>query len=144
MSKILKDLNRMLADHWVAGKGGLVTVDNPHTPKELIWVYSGTTPVYAFSKWRYRKLLAAIKGAGWNTRHAQAMAAGLRKHPIYIKAIDATSDLSIVTYLDKKGRSQHVRLEAGMNTPAIMLYLAYRRHSNRLNCQLESLKRYKP
>jgi hypothetical protein len=141
MSKLLKDLNRMIADHWVAGEGGLVTVDNPHTTKEFIWVYSGSTPVYAYSKWRYRKLLAAIKGAGWNTRHAQAIAAGLQKHPIHIKAIDATSDLSIVIYFDKKGRAQHVRMEAGMNTPAVMLYLAYRRYSNRLNRQLKGLYR---
>lgn len=144
MSKLLKDLNRMIADHWVMGHGGPVTIDNPIMAREYIWVYSGTTPVYAYSKWRYKQLLAALKGAGWNSRHAQAIAAGLRKHPTHIKSMDATSDLSIVTYFDKKGRAQHVRMEAGMNTPSVMLYLAYRRYSNRLNHQLKALGQQQP
>lgn len=29
---------------------------------------------------------------------------------------------------------------AGMNTPAVMLYLAYRRYSNRLNRQIKALR----
>ena len=140
MSKLLKDLNRVIADMWVAGKGGPITIDNPHPPKEYIWVYSGSELVYAYSKDRYKQLAAAIKGAGWNSKHAQAMAAGLRKHPIHMKAMDATNDLQTVFYLDGKGRSRYVQTEAGMNTPAVMLYLAYRRYSNRLNRQIEVLR----
>lgn len=144
MSKLLKDLNRIIADMWVAGKAGVITCDNPNRARDYIWVYSGSDLVYASNKHHYKAVMATIKGAGWNTRHAQAIGAGLRKHPIHVKAMDATSDRSIVTYIDKRGRARHVRMEAGMNTPAVMLYLAYRRHSNRLNHQLESLKRYKP
>lgn len=140
MSKVLKELNRMIADMWVAGKGGTITVDNPYSVHEHIWVYSRGYPVYAYSKYRYKALLAAIKGAGWNTRHAQAMAAGLRKQPIHKKALDATNGLQTVFYLDGKGRSRYVQTEAGMNTPAVMLYLAYRRYSNRLNRQIAGLR----
>lgn len=140
MSKVLKELNRMIADMWVAGKGGRITIDNPYGAEEHIWVYSRGWPVYAYSKYRYKALLAAIKGAGWNTRHAQAMAAGLRKQPIYKKAVDATNDLRTVFYLDGEGRSRYVQTEAGMNTPAVMLYLAYRRYSNRLNRQIAGLR----
>lgn len=140
MSRILKDLNRMIADMWVAGKGGRITIDNPYSAEKYIWVYSRGWPVYAYSKYRYKALLAAIKGAGWNTKHAQAMAAGLRKHPIHKKAVDATNDLRTVYYLDRKGRSRYVQTEAGMNTPAVMLYLAYRRYSNRLNRQIAGLR----
>lgn len=57
-----------------------------------------------------------------------------------VKAMDATNDLRTVFYLDGKGRSHYVQTEAGMNTPAIMLYLAYRRYSNRLNRQIEALQ----
>lgn len=144
MSKLLKDLNRIIADMWVAGKAGIISCDNPNRARAYIWVYSGSELVYAFDKYRYKAVMAAIKGAGWNTRHAQAIGAGLRKHPIHVKAMDATSDRSIVTYIDKRGHARHVRMEAGMNTPAVMLYLAYRRYSNRLNRQLESLKWHKP
>lgn len=140
MSKILKDLNRMIADMWVAGKGGKITIDNPYSAEEFIWVYSKGWPVHAYSKYRYKALLAAIKGAGWNTKHAQAMAAGLRKQSIRIKSIDATNDLRAVYYIDRNGRQRYVQTEAGMNTPAVMLYLAYRRHSNRLNRQIEGLR----
>ena len=140
MSKVLKELNRMIADMWVAGKGGRITIDNPYGAEEYIWVYSRGWPVYAYSKYRYKALLAAIKGAGWNTRHAQAMAAGLRKQPIYKKAVDAANDLRTVFYLDEEGRSRYVQTEAGMNTPAVMLYLAYRRYSNRLNRQIAGLR----
>lgn len=140
MSKVLKELNRMIADMWVAGKGGRITIDNPYSAQEYIWVYSRGYPVYAYSKYRYKALLAAIKGAGWNTRHAQAIAAGLRKKPIHIKSLDATNDLRTVYYLNRKGRICYVQTEAGMNTPAVMLYLAYRRYSNRLNRQIAGLR----
>lgn len=103
-------------------------------------MYSRGYPVYAYSKYRYKALLAAIKGAGWNTRHAQAIAAGLRKQPIHKKAMDATNDLRTVYYLNGKGRIRYVQTEAGMNTPAVMLYLAYRRYSNRLNRQIAGLR----
>lgn len=142
MSRILKDLNRIIADMWVAGKAGVITCDNPNRARDYFWVYSGSELVYAFDKYRYKAVMAAIKGAGWNTKHAQAIGAGLRKHPIHIKAMDATSDLSIITYFDRKGRARHVQMEAGMNTPAVMLYLTYHRHSNRLNRRLGYLKRY--
>lgn len=140
MNKVLKDLNRLIADMWVAGKGGPITFDNPRNSKAYIWVYSGSELVYAYNKGMYKRLVAAIKGAGWNTKHAQAMAAGLRKHPIHTKALDATNDLRVVFYFDGKGRSRYVQTEAGMNTPAVMLYLAYRRYSNRLNRQIETLR----
>lgn len=140
MSKVLKDLNHMIADMWVAGKGGRITIDNPYSAEEHIWVYSRGWPVYAYSKYRYKALLAAIKGAGWNTRHAQAMAAGLRKQPIHKKALDASNDLRAVYYLDGQGRIRYVQTEAGMNTPAVMLYLAYRRYSNRLNKYIAGLR----
>lgn len=140
MSKDLKELNRMIADMWVAGKGGRITIDNPYSTQEYIWVYSRGWPVYAYSKYHYKSLLAAIKGAGWNTRHAQAIAAGLRKKPIHIKSLDATNDLRTVYYLDGEGRIRYVKTEAGMNTPAVMLYLAYRRYSNRLNRQIAGLR----
>lgn len=140
MSKVLKELNRMIADMWVAGKGGRITIDNPYSTQDYIWVYSRGYPVYAYSKYRYKALLAAIKGAGWNTRHAQAIAAGLRKQPIRKKAMDATTDLKFIYYLDGIGRSRYVKTEAGMNTPAVMLYLAYRRYSNRLNRQIAGLR----
>lgn len=142
MSKLLKDPNRLLADLWVSGYAGPIELHTHSASREYFFVYSGGILGDGFHLCYLDQVKAAIKGAGWNTRHAQAMAAGLRKHPIHIKALDATSDLSIVTYINKKGRAQHVRMEAGMNTPAVMLNLAYRRHSNRLNHQLKGLGLY--
>lgn len=144
MSKYLKDLNRMLADMWVAGKGGTVTIKDPSNVDGYFWVYSGANPVYGFRNCYIKQVQQAIKGAGWSTRHAQAMASGLRKQPIRMKAMDATNDLRTVFYFDGKGRSRYVQTESGMNTPAVLLYLAYRRYSNRLNRQINALIQEQP
>ena len=138
MSKYLKDLNRMIADMWVTGLGGPIHCSTKSADSNYFTVFSGDRVVYTF-RWCYREAVeAAIKGAGWHTRHARAMAAGLRKHPIHVKALDATNDLRTVFYFDGKGRARHVQTEAGMNTPAILLYLAYRRRTNRLKRALGS------
>ena len=68
----------------------MITIDNPYSAQEYTQMYSNGYPVYAYSKYHCTELLAAIKGAGWNT-------------------------------------------------PAVMLYLAYRRYSNRLNRQIKAL-----
>lgn len=140
MSKLLKDLNRVIADMWVRGYGGPVTLHTHTASGEYFYVYSGDLVADGFRSCYLDDVSAALKGAGWNTRHAQAMAAGLRKQPINMKAVDATNDLRTVFYFDGRGRSRYVRTEAGMNTPAVMLYLAYRRYSNRLNRQIDALR----
>lgn len=140
MAKYLKNLNRLIADMWVAGNAGPITLHTRTASGEYFYVYSGDLMVDSFRTCYLEDVRAALKGAGWNTRHAQAMAAGLRKQPIHMKSVDATNDLRTVFYLNGKGRIRHVQIEAGMNTPAIMLYLAYRRYSNRLNRQIKSLQ----